>query len=223
MIEKLISVLAPHYCLACRSEGMLLCPACAAVVCDENDTVCIICKTPLHSNGLCVSCRKSSYIDGGWVAGSYDGALKKLVYAYKFERAKDGYRPLAELLDLSIPQLFTTPIVANIPTAAVRMRQRGYDQTKLIAQEFARRRSLPYEELLIRDKSHRQLGADRVTRLRQAKGMFKAKDGIPSEATVLLIDDVITTGATVASAAKVLKDVGVKEVFVGVCALDRLR
>jgi predicted amidophosphoribosyltransferase len=93
---------------------------------------------------------------------------------------------------------------------------RGYDQAQVIARELAKRRQLAYRQLLSRSGTFRQVGASRESRFSQLKGAFTAKGHTPSH--VLLVDDVLTTGASVESAAKELKRNGAKTVDVAVFA-----
>jgi predicted amidophosphoribosyltransferase len=93
---------------------------------------------------------------------------------------------------------------------------RGYDQAQIIARELAKRRQLTYRQLLSRSGGHRQVGASRKSRFSQLKGAFIATGRTPPH--VLLVDDVLTTGASVESAAKELKRSGAKTVEVAVFA-----
>lgn len=224
MIDRLLSAIAPHYCVACRREGSLLCVECQQLTLDEAEPCCIICGTPSSLHWLCTSCQKTSPIDEAWLVGNYDTTLKKLMFAYKFERAKSGFRHISALLDDVVPHIFTTAIVVNVPTLGGHIRQRGYDHTALIAKEFAKKRHLSYLPVLSRrNNGLRQVGADRVTRFAQAENMFEVAMVLPPEVTFLLIDDVVTTGATVSAAARTLKSAGAKQVFVAACAYEKLR
>lgn len=109
-------------------------------------------------------------------------------------------------------------IITYVPTATSRVRIRGYDQTKLIAEEFARIRGLSCRRLLVRIGQARQVRSTRAQRAAQAAGNYIAVPGTTLDGTVVLIDDIITTGATLGSAAKVLKKVGVKHVLGAVFA-----
>lgn len=224
MIDRLLSVIAPHYCVACRREGCLLCLECQQLLLDSAEPCCIMCGAPRHEQWLCTSCRESSQIDEAWLAGSYDDALKKLIFAYKFERAKSGYRHISALLEDVVPYIFTTTIVVSIPTLRAHIRQRGYDHTALFAKEFAKNRHFTYSAILKRkNNKYRQVGANRVARLKQAEDMFEINKPLPVGATILLVDDVVTTGATVAAAAKTLKNAGAKQVFVAACTYEKRR
>ncbi len=142
-----------------------------------------------------------------------------LIGTYKFNRAKAGYGPLAQLLDDTLPQLPNNVIIVPIPTVSSHIRERGYDHARLVAKAFAKRRKLPMIPVLGRTTYTKQREANRSTRIKQAKVAFSAAKPIDSSATYLLVDDVITTGATMKYAAKTLKDAGATTVWVA--ALSR--
>jgi predicted amidophosphoribosyltransferase len=92
------------------------------------------------------------------------------------------------------------------------VRQRGYDQTRLIARVFAKQRGLPCDELLVRRGQSRQVGSDRKHRQEQAAKNYQSKQNIAKGTEVLLIDDILTTGATLEASAKILYQAGAKTV-----------
>jgi ComF family protein len=104
-------------------------------------------------------------------------------------------------------------IVTHVPTAMNRVRQRGYDQAALIAKSFAHIQSLTYATLLARHGKFKQVGASKMTREHQLRQAFRpTRTRRIKGAHIILIDDVVTTGATLQAAAKTLKDAGAKRV-----------
>jgi ComF family protein len=104
-------------------------------------------------------------------------------------------------------------MVVPVPTATSRVRGRGYDQAKLLARELSRQARLPYLDCLVRSGHTHQVGASRYQRLSQLEGAFRLKDSKKVRGTrILLIDDVMTTGATLETAAGLLKAGGAGQV-----------
>lgn len=126
---------------------------------------------------------------------------------------------MADALHAHLPRLPPDVVICPAPTANKRVRARGYDQASLIARSLARKRSLTYVELLRRTTSTRQVGANRLERAAQMQAAFTImKPSMVNGASILLIDDVMTTGATLVAAASLLRDYGAKDVMAAVFA-----
>lgn len=214
-VETLISTIAPHRCLVCKREGSLLCQPCASVELISPPSRCYRCHRATPQSQVCTVCRAKSPLKHAWIAAEYDETAKQLIHRLKFERASAAADVVAESIDEGLPVLPADVVVCHIPTANRRIRVRGYDQSMLIAASLAKSRGWKIENLLTRKGSSRQVGSDRKTRLSQLNGAFSA-DKSSVYAHVLLVDDVLTTGATVESAAKTLKNAGIKTVDVAV-------
>lgn len=219
VLERIISVFAPHECIGCGKEGTLLCELCRM---DSEGTIpsrCYRCHMVTLQFQVCPTCYKKVGIKHVWVSGDYSNQNKQLIHKMKFERAKSATLLIGQILDEFLPILPSDTIVTYIPTIPSRIRLRGYDQSKLIAKEFARRRGLLFQSNLRRLDSGRQVGSTRKTRFEQMENAFQiiASNKI-KQSKILLIDDVLTTGATIESASKVLHNAGAKTVDVAVFA-----
>lgn len=219
MFDKLISIIAPHTCLVCGSEGSLLCRWCAPDAVLPLPERCYRCSAVSRDSAVCKKCRRNSPLQYVWIRGQYSGTAKELIRRLKFVRAKAAASTVAEMMYESLPDLPKTTIITYIPTATSRIRLRGYDQSKLLAKEIAKRRGLRYSTLLVRHGQTRQVGADRKHRIKQAAKNYSVRQSslLPGS-TVLIIDDILTTGATLESAAKLLKNAGAKHVYGAVFA-----
>jgi ComF family protein len=104
-------------------------------------------------------------------------------------------------------------LIVPVPTASSRARQRGFDHSALLARLLARQLSMRYAPAMMRLGQNRQVGKTRAERIRQAEGRYIVKNSKDiSGRNILLIDDVVTTGATLAAATKALRHAGAKRI-----------
>jgi ComF family protein len=154
-----------------------------------------------------------------WVAAAYSGIVRQLLHQYKFERAQDTAASLGGLLHRAIPVLSPDMLITYVPTATKRVRERGYDHAKELAKAFARQRQQKVTPTLVRLGQHRQVGAKRSVRQQQLKQAYRVRAAnIVCGKRLLLIDDILTTGATLSAAAHVLLAAGAESVDVLVVA-----
>lgn len=214
--ELLFSTIAPHQCLSCKAEGSLLCKTCQLGLSPAPSTCYRCAYAP--SNGICVPCREISPLRSLWAATTFDGVAQQLVHALKFGRAPAAAIPMAQLLcKRPLPRHI---IVSHVPTATSRVRMRGYDQSALLARHISKIINLPYIPLLSRHGQQRQLGQNREKRHQQLQKAFYVRNYRDcSDASVLLVDDVITTGSTLESAAQALYTAGARQVHGAVFAV----
>jgi len=218
IINKLLSYIAPHHCIGCNAEGALLCSSCLHGL-RRVHSRCYICQRLSDDFLTCLACRKRTPLAHVWTYASYEGLAKELIHRLKFERAQAASYTIGRAL----ADLYTGPsgtVVTSVPTANSRVRQRGYDQAALIGRELARVLRCPYLPLLAREGSLRQVGQERAVRKRQMQHVFRPlASSSDAPRRVLLVDDVITTGATCEVAARILREMGVKQVDVIVFAV----
>jgi ComF family protein len=143
--------------------------------------------------------------------------VKSLVGDYKYESIRESAKVMALLLDLRVAVLPGDTIVTAVPTIHSHIRRRGFDHAALLAREFSALRNIPYFPLLKRVHQQTQHDLKRTARLQAAKQAFGVKN-IPKRRPVLLIDDIMTTGATLEACVRLLQDGGVNEVYVAVVA-----
>jgi len=148
-----------------------------------------------------------------WPAAEYVGVVKEIVHRLKFGRAQAAANDMAVVVAARVPKELPLTLITYVPTAHTRVRQRGYDQAALLAKAVARELGLPYAPLLARMGSARQVGASGMQRRRQLRGSFRPRSSRLAQNTyILLIDDVLTTGSTLESAARVLRSMGAAKV-----------
>lgn len=220
MIDTLLSYIAPHICCGCDVTGTLLCDSCKYNITSERPDVCLVCLRPCGPNGLCKSCRVP--YDRAWFVGERRDGLQRLIGLYKFERTRSAYRVLGDLLLDILPQLSPDVVVVPLPTVASHIRERGYDHSLLLARYIADKRGLTLVRPLTRATKTKQRQASAASRSAQAKAAFAVKGQLKPDVPYLLIDDVMTTGATLKYAAQALKKAGANHVWVAVIARQTL-
>ena len=219
MIDGLLSLVAPHLCSGCGRVGSLLCTDCKSDIIQHPFSRCLVCQKP--SNGkICV--KHHSPYAYAWVVGERRDTLQRLVGSFKFQNAKAGAQILAQLLDERVPTLPTETIIVPIPTISSHIRERGYDHAQLIAEHFAKRRKLPLQSLIERKTKSIQKNADKTARKEQAQHAFHITKPVSPTATYLIIDDVVTTGATLQYASELLKQAGASTIWVAALARQPL-
>lgn len=219
LLERTLTIIAPHRCLICGYEGQILCPWCAADACPALPDRCYRCHALTMDSKVCSACHRRSPLKHVWVRTEYDGVAKKLIHALKFQRATAAALPIAELIAEALPFLPSETIICHVPTATTRYRQRGYDQAQLIARHVARIKNVHYAPLLARHGQTRQVGARREQRLHQLADAFRPRNThLITGGSIVLVDDIVTTGATLEAAAKVLKIAGAKRISAAVFA-----
>ena len=171
----------------------------------------------------CGPCRaETSPFNRARAAAEYGGAIASAIQRFKYGKALDILPHLSPFLHLAARSLAPPDLIIPIPLHPRRLRQRGFNQSALLARSFARKTRVPWDPstlIRIRD-TPTQTGLSRRLRKENIEGAFRALQprrivGI----NILLIDDVITTGATVREGATTLKRAGA--VRIDIIALAR--
>jgi predicted amidophosphoribosyltransferase len=140
---------------------------------------------------------------------SYEGAGRELVARLKYRNSRAALPGLAKAMASLVIDPGNIDVVTWAPTTPARRRQRGFDQAELLARAVARDLRRPCRRLLVRLPGQAQTG--RPLAERRGGPSFRAPFQVPGS-TVLVVDDVITSGATVAAAARALRQAGATSV-----------
>jgi competence protein ComFC len=221
-INKLIDFFFPVYCLNCQKPGQWLCFKCASKI-KISKNACFICNKFEKTGKICPFCRykqgelaKPCLFDSFIYISSYqEKSLKKLIIALKYSGVKEIANILAKILNQKIKETWPKQknILIPIPIQKNRKKIRGYNQTELIAQALVKNNNYLKidNNLIIEKKGMHQTG-------RRIKDRFKKQNQLIwlgsslSNKNIIIIDDVVTTGATLNSAALALKRAGAKNI-----------
>jgi ComF family protein len=195
MLAELLGLVAPPRCSLC------------AAACGAREALCEACESRLEARRP----RHASLrgLDQAWSASEYEGVARDLVVTLKFRgRLRLASRAAEAIVQRAPPELLTG-IVVPVPAAPERRRQRGFDPAEAIAVGVAARSGLAVSRCLRRSPGRRQVGRPRSDRLSDPPAV-RLRGRAPERA--ILIDDVVTTGATVGACAEALRDGGASRV-----------
>jgi competence protein ComFC len=223
----LLDFLFPKYCVNCRKIGDYICSNCFAYLSFDFEMICLVCNRPSIDGLTHPGCKSKYAIDGAFCAIAYRGIVKKLIYNFKYKPyLADLTKTLVELFYESIIQqeIFqkaykSSPaggtILVPIPLSAKRLRKRGYNHAKLLAEGLAEKLKLKLGEVLLRTKETKsQFGLKLRDRKENLKDAFILNTKYMIHNTsVFLVDDILTSGSTLYEAAKILKKNGAKKVW----------
>lgn len=223
-IPSLLDLLAPHSCRGCGCIGSVVCDCCKNYILKHHQNFCPHCKG-LNQTGNCTKTTECKNLPPTYVVGERSELVGTLVHNLKFHSVRAAAKPLADLLNASLPEYAGDVYVVPLPTIAKHVRARGLDHTYLVAKNLScLRHNFKLQKLLIRDQNTVQVGADRSTRLTQADAAYSInpKIKIDQKATYILLDDVWTTGASLRAATKKLQKSGAQKINLAILAVSRI-
>ena len=213
----LLDLVFPRTCAGCGQEGGYLCDECEADAPRLEPPQCRVCSAPSRAS-LCAWCQSANQPFNGITAPyRWTGIVQELVYSLKYRNVRASAPRLAELMSAHLAdRSICADIVAPVPLHPSRERDRGYNQSELLAREVSRSTGIPMDaELLARSRNT----PPQVTmtspeeRRRNVVGAFECVGDVAGK-RVLLIDDVVTSGATVAECSAQLRNAGAAGVWV---------
>jgi len=213
-----LNLLFPQWCIGCGREGDVICYSCRSSLPRVMPPLCPRCGRPQPSGILCPSCVSwQAEIDGIRSPFRFDGVMRQAVYQLKYRNLRALAAPLAQLLN---DYLITNPVpgevLVPVPLHRKRLRERGYNQSSLLARKLGKLINLPVvDDCLIRQRSAPpQARTSSVEeRQRNVADAFACCNQRLRDKQVLLIDDVSTSGATLDACAAALKAAGATSVW----------
>lgn len=214
----LLQLLLPDACAGCRRYGDLLCAAC---------------ETQLRRASA--EADRFAAADPGIVVGDamelamaaflHEGTTRRVLQRLKYGGAGRLAAPLAAAATPTLRALLAQSGPASlipVPVHPARRRQRGYNQAELLATELGRRTGLPVLDLLLRHRpTVRQHGLGRAARLHNLRGAIGVRSGAQVPEVAILVDDILTTSATLEACAETLRRHGASRIFGFAIARER--
>ena len=232
--EAILDILYPQNvaCILCRQRAedideKGLCRACADTLPTIAPPVCHKCGRPVVEEGICIDCAYMRYhFDQAVSVLHYTPEIKQLIHRFKY----GGISYLSRTLGWWMAQAFEqrcgwkVDVIVPVPLHPRRQRQRGFNQSALLAKELGKYIGVPVNErALIRKKyTPAQAGLNKFQRMQNLQGAFEVREiEAVRGKSVLLVDDVFTTGSTVDECSRALLQAGVQRVYVLTLATGR--
>ncbi len=220
----LVDFLFPKVCSGCGILGNYLCLSCRNKLPYVDQDMCLYCEKKSLYGLTHPGCKRRNGIDGTMAIFHYNDLLKKMIKDIKYRYTTGILTELEQSIDpkrltkLSFLRRPTVPLFLQpVPLHPERLRKRGFNQARLLAEFFGKLLPVPLTDVLKRVKNtspQAQLkkGGRRYANVRGAFEVINTKQ-VTGKAFVL-IDDVVTTGATVKEAARALKEAGAQKVYI---------
>ena len=215
---RLLDLVFPTRCAGCGTLGDIWCAACRSQVQPIPQPVCLRCGKPVQQPGRCPACREASFhVSAIRAAAVYREPVSQAIHEFKYNGRQDLGQPLGELLaGYWRGRTVSVDLVVAVPLHQARLKERGFNQSQLLAETLCRVAGLPLlqPEVLRRERATQQqihLGPEE--RRQNVSGAFEWAGPPLTGVSVLLIDDVATTGATLEACGEALHAAGATRVW----------
>jgi competence protein ComFC len=209
--------LYPPNCGGCGDSGVRWCKECTQKTVEILPPICPTCGNPNLNNESCERCKALPPFYTSLRAYSvFGGSIREAIHRLKYQRDIGLGAALAPLMISSILKLnWSLDLITSVPLGLVRFKERGYNQANLLARPIALFLKIPFtSHALSRIRETRtQVGLSVIERMENMSGAFQAKDQLVKGKTILVVDDVATSGATLNACAKALLEVGASRVY----------
>ncbi|MDD5596266.1 MAG: ComF family protein [Candidatus Omnitrophica bacterium] len=232
VIQGLTDLIYPKKCLACsnklgyESTDIFICAPCNKAIKKNLPPFCLSCGRHLERisfvKNICPDCQRTKlHFDRAFSPCRYEGTIKELIHEFKYKGKDYLGKPLSKIMadfirEYSLPIDYLDSIVP-VPLHKLKLREREFNQAQLLSNHIAKTFNKEMLEASLIRKRHTKTQADleRDLRLSNVMDSFAVvKEEKVRGKNILLVDDVLTTGATCSEAAKTLKNAGAKIVFV---------
>ncbi|MDP3900385.1 MAG: double zinc ribbon domain-containing protein [bacterium] len=238
--QKAIDIIFPIECLNCKKEGRWLCETCAKKIQINVDPHCPACRAETTFGEYCANCQKNYSLRGAFISASYsDELVKKLIKTFKYRFVSSLNSELVKIMVFYLDELlkksqraawlnqargvdapkilrhFKEVLVIPVPLHRRRERWRGFNQARVLAENFAQHYHLRINDHDLKRVKYTtsQAELNETQRRQNIKKSFVWQGGDLKSKNIMLVDDVLTTGATLDECASVLKKAGAGEIW----------
>ncbi len=218
-----LNLFFPKKCLGCGTADVYLCSNCVNRIKLSLNNTCFFCEKITWQGKICIECQKENYLDRIISATEYKNPLvRDLIKNFKYHYVKELSQSLTQLIIKSLALCGKSSIPHNaavlpIPLYKIRHRTRGFNQAELLAKQIADYFNLPLETNILKRIISGIPQAnikDNEKRKENIKNVFDINpEYLLKEKSIILVDDVATTGATLVETARILKNAGAKEIW----------
>jgi competence protein ComFC len=212
-----LDLLFPPICGGCGKPGARWCLDCQGNVEILNGSICDVCGLPLKQAGMCDTCLSERPLFRSlrsWAV--FEDPVRNALHRLKYKRDIGlGEALAAQLVEFVRGLHWPIDIIVPIPLGKKRLQERGYNQVGMIARPLSLALGIKYAPgALYRQRETRsQVGLTKIERRDNVRDVFQATGGMLDRKTILVMDDVATTGSTLSSSAEALLSSGAKEVY----------
>lgn len=219
--ESLLDTFFPKVCVGCGRIDTFLCPKCYMKIIQIKSPLCLGCGRLSQKGKYCPRCKPKTKLNGVVIAAHYEeGPLKEAIHTYKYEFVYDLRYILSTFLADALKRggFDEKYILTYVPLHPKKENWRGFNQSKLLAEEVSKITGLEIMGNILRRKKNnpRQIELKRSERFANVKDIFSVNEEIVDKISgkkIILVDDIVTTGATLNECARVLKENGAKQVW----------
>lgn len=220
---NILNWIYPPRCVFCHNIIPLnkytkfdVCDKCIDHIPFMNKPNCIKCGKSIEAeNQLCKDCLKDKHFyKKGWIALKYDDMIKESIYRFKYDNCALYSKTFAQIMYQTIETKdiinYKFDIITYVPIHKNKLKSRGYNQAKLLADELSIKLNIPSKNLIVRTKDTKpQSNLSPKERFNNLKGAFKLSSNQKLiNKNILIIDDIYTTGSTINACANTLIDIG---------------
>lgn len=223
VLKHIENLLFPSICQGCGEVGTYLCDKCAGIFIQVRQLQqCHICKKRVFKGLVHKKCKKETSLDGVFITAEYSKFIENYIgdikYEFYFAMIGDLVRVMVDALANNevFLEVVKDSIITFVPLHSMRKRWRGFNQAEEIARRVAKNWSINCVKLVKRvRRTKSQVGLGRRKRLANLRDALKVLDSVKQvdDKGVIVIDDVMTSGATLEECAIVLKESGIQKVY----------